>query len=110
MHKCEKPQLDAYRHAVVDERAGRPLVKAIDQVERAGPCAIGGATRKTVPRGFNPAHPRANLLLHDGLWAEYDGDVDRSVGSSAFAYVCLGHFKAVWPIARWLMDNAPDPA
>ena len=105
MHKFDKPRLDAFRNAVIDGRSGKALVKAIDQVKAAGPYAIGGGSRKTVPRGFDGTHERAGLLLHDGLWAEWDGAIDSSVSSVKFVDFCVGHFKAVWPVARWLLKE-----
>jgi uncharacterized protein (TIGR02453 family) len=105
MHKFEKPQLEAYRAAVVAPRSGSALTRVIDEVTAAGPYAIGGATRKTVPRGFDSDHQRAGLLLHDGLTAALDQKLDNSAGTPEFADVCLGHFKAVWPLAEWLLEE-----
>ncbi len=105
MHKFEKAQFDAYRNAAVDDRSGKALVKALAKVTAAGPYTIGQATRKTVPRGFDANHERAALLLHEGLTAEYDGAIDKSAGTTRFVDVCIGHFKAVWPVARWLLDE-----
>jgi uncharacterized protein (TIGR02453 family) len=107
MHRLEKAQLDAFRAAVVDGRAGAALEKVIDKVRAAGPYVIGGATRKTVPRGFDAEHPRAGLLLHEGLWAEIDGKPDRSIGSAAFVDYCVAEFAAMWPVGRWLLDALP---
>ena len=60
MHAFAKPQLDAFRKAVLDPHAGKALDKAIAAVESAG-YAIHGASRKTVPRGFDASHPRAAM-------------------------------------------------
>ncbi len=72
MHRFEKPQLDVFRNAVVDQRAGKALAKAVAEIRAAGPYEIGGATRKSVPRGFDPAHERAEYLLHEGLFAGFE--------------------------------------
>ena len=108
MHKFEKPQLDAYRRAVVDDRAGRALVKAVDKVRAAGPYEIGGAARKSVPRGFDAAHPRAAFLLHEGLHASLDAQPGPVVETPEFLDYCLGHFAAMWPISRWLLDEVTE--
>jgi uncharacterized protein (TIGR02453 family) len=103
MHKFEKPQLEAYRAAVVEPRSGKALARAIDGVEAAELYAIAGATRKTVPRGFDAGHERAALLLHDGLTASFDQALDGTARTPEFVDVCLGHFKALWPVAAWLL-------
>ena len=105
MHRFEKDQLETYRRAVVDDRSGKALAKALDRVRSAGPYVIGAPTRKTVPRGFDPDHPRAALLLHDGLTAEHDGSIDASARTARFVDVCAGHFKAMWPVGAWLLDT-----
>lgn len=105
MHRFEKAQLESYRRAVVDDRSGKALVKALAKVTAAGPYTIGKPTRKTVPRGFDADHARAGLLLHEGTSAEYDGAIDGSVGTVTFVETCAAHFRAVSPVARWLLDE-----
>ncbi len=105
MHRFEKGHLERYRQAVVASASGRALGKVIDDVRSSGEYVIGGATRKTVPRGFDAIHVRAPLLLHEGLWGESNtslGDVGRT---SAFVDFCADHIANVWPIARWLLKN-----
>lgn len=110
MHRFEKPQLEKFRAAVVDARPGKALAKAIDQVSAAGPYEIGGATRKSVPRGFDPAHERARYLLHEGLFASFEGKVGPVVETPGFVDFCETHFRATWPISRWLLDAVTKPA
>ena len=62
MHHLEGEQLTRYRDAVVDERSGKALVAAIEKIEKAGDYSVGGMARKTVPRGYDKDHPRAELL------------------------------------------------
>ena len=110
MHKFEKPQLDAFRKAVIDETAGRALAKAADDICAAGPYVIGGASRKTVPKGFDPNHPRGEFLLHEGLWAELDAKPGRSCETGKFVDFCARHFEAMWPISRWLLNEVTPGA
>jgi uncharacterized protein (TIGR02453 family) len=110
MHRFEKAQLDAFRSAVVDPRAGKALAKTIAEVQAAGDFKIGGAARKSVPRGFDPTHERAALLLHEGLFASWEGDAGAVVRSADFVDFCLGHFKAMWPVSKWLLKEvATEP-
>lgn len=110
MHQFEKPLLDRYRQAVVAPRAGAALEKAIAAVAAAGPWTIGGASRKTVPRGFDPDHPRAALLRHEGLWAERTVATGKETRSAKFAADCLERFAETKPLVAWLLTNvAPGP-
>ena len=102
-HRFDKPALDAYRRAVTDGRAGAALVRAIAKVEKAGPYEIQGAARKNVPRGFDPDHPRAHLLLHDGLVAVLEQRHPPEIASGAFVDWCLEHFARMAPLHRWLL-------
>ncbi len=105
MHRFEKAQLEAFRAAVVDPRAGKALAKAIKEMRDAGPYTIGGATRKSVPRGFDPAHERAEYLLNEGLFAGFETEDTAIAETPGFVDFCIGHFKAMWPISRWLLKE-----
>lgn len=102
MHHLEKTPLERFRRAVVDDKTGRALLKTLDAVRAAGQYTVYGAERKTVPRGFDAQHPRASLLLHEGLWAAFESPVPREAGSTAFVEFCANHFRAVAPVNAWL--------
>jgi uncharacterized protein (TIGR02453 family) len=102
MHAFEKEQLEAYRRAAIAPKSGKALAAAIDEVRAAG-YQIGGASRSKVPRGFDPDHERADLLLHEGLWAELHLKFKDEPRRSDFVEVCAEHFAAIFPIARWLL-------
>jgi uncharacterized protein (TIGR02453 family) len=104
MHQFSKEKLERYRKAVVDDRAGRALVKLKNELERDG-CKIGGVARKTVPRGFDPAHPRASFLLHEGLHATFESAVPRTIKTPAFVDECVERYKAAAPISKWLSEH-----
>ena len=105
MHRFEKTQLDAFRAAVVDARAGKALAKALDGVRSAGPYVIGGATRKSVPRGFDASPDRAKLLLHEGMFASFEGKLPPVLETPVFVDFCEKHFHAMWPVSRWLLKE-----
>jgi uncharacterized protein (TIGR02453 family) len=110
MHRFEKPQLDKFRSAVVDARAGKALAKTVDQVRKAGPYDIGGATRKSVPRGFDAEHERSAFLLHEGLFATFEGEPGKISETPGFVDFCESHFRAMWPVSRWILGEVTRPA
>jgi hypothetical protein len=87
---------------VLASKSGKTLVAAIEEVRAAG-YQIGGASRSKVPRGFDPDHERADLLLHEGLWAELDRKVKDEPRRADFVEACAEHFRAAFPIAQWLL-------
>ena len=73
-------------------------------MKAAGPYDIGGASRKTVPRGFDATHERAGFLLHEGLHAGVDLSSNAAT-VPGFVDAAFAHFAATWPISRWLLDE-----
>ena len=102
MHGFDKARLTAFRDAVVDEKSGAALEAALAQVARAGPYEVGGEARKTVPRGYDAMHPRARLLLFEGLTASMEGPIPPEASSGVFVDYCLAHFRNLSPINQWL--------
>ena len=102
MHAIDKARLPAFRDAIVADETGRALETMPAKIERAGSYAIGGEARKTVPRGYDVAHPRARLLLYEGLTASLEGPIPPEASSGAFVDYCLAHFRNLSPINQWL--------
>jgi len=101
LHGFDKTQLAAYRDAVLDERAGSALETLLRKLAAAG-YAPGEPRRKTVPRGFDKAHPRAALLLYEGLHAAWEGPLPREARSASFVAWCAKHYAALHPVSAWL--------
>ncbi len=104
MHQFSKQALEVFRRAVDEDDPGAQLVAMIDAVQQAGPYAIGGEARKTVPRGYDAAHPRARFLLHEGLHASLEQPIPSEAHDAGFVEYCLRHYKAMSPINVWLTD------
>jgi uncharacterized protein (TIGR02453 family) len=103
MHVFGKEQTERYRAAVLDKRAGAALEKAAAEVAKRG-YEVGGRTRKSVPRGLDPAHPRAAFLMHEGLYGGLELP-PAEASRAGFADIAFGHFAATWPIGRWLLEE-----
>ena len=76
----------------------------------AGPYEIGGATRKSVPRGLDTSHERAGFLLHEGLFASFEGKAGPIAETPGFVDFCEKHFRAMWPVSRWLLGEVTGKA
>ena len=104
MYEFPKPQLAAYRDAVVNDDSGRTLVRVLAKMEKAG-FPAGGKHYKRVPRGFDPDHERADLLLHTGLFAIKEMKPPLEVHSATFVTICASHYKKVTPLFDWLTQS-----
>ena len=94
--------LQKYREAVVDEKLGASLTRAINTVSRKG-YAIRGEHYKRVPRGFDPNHKRAGLLRYNGLSAMYETTLPEEFYSSALVDYAFEHYNNMLPIHKWLL-------
>ena len=102
-HGFEPEVLERYRAAVVDPKLGADLQHAIDSVKAAGDYEVGGRFYKQVPRGFDRDHPRADLLLHNGLHAWISLEDPPVLHTPGFVDFSLRHYQAMAPVHRWLL-------
>lgn len=104
MHGLEKDVLESFRQSVIHPRSAKALLAAVAAVKAAGPYDIGEKNRKLMPRGYPADSPAAEYLLYESLHAgiELPGEAARSAD---FLDTCVKHFRATWPISKWLLDE-----
>ena len=105
----EKNVLEEYRRSVVHPVHGPKLVQAIEALEGKvkgdGGCGLyPGERYKRVPRGYDPDHERAELLLNKGLVAGDDGRIPPELYSSALLDYCMARYEKMLPLHRWLVE------
>ncbi|HET6737753.1 MAG TPA: DUF2461 domain-containing protein, partial [Kribbella sp.] len=59
-------RLAQVRTAIDEDRRGKQLEKILAKLAKAG-WSVGGEKLKTSPRGYDPDHPRIDLLRHKSL-------------------------------------------
>ncbi len=96
--------LERYRERVTDRRHGPALRKAVDEALASGPYTLGGEHYKRVPRGYDPEHPNARLLLHNGFWVGLETSLPEEMFTPAFPDWCFGHCVNLLPVHRWLRE------
>jgi uncharacterized protein (TIGR02453 family) len=104
MHRFEAAQLERYRQAVLDPRAGKALAECVAKVAQK-PYRLGEASRKSVPRGLPADHPRAELLKHDGLTGMLDTRLPPALHTTGFVDDCVDHYRRLLPVHQWLMRH-----
>lgn len=96
-----KPQLEAYRAAVLDDRLGKALVENVQEFPAKG-YRLDGKTYKRVPTGFDAAHPRAEWLKFSGLYA-YPAPLSLELAEGPELITSLMmHFEHMAPLRDWL--------
>ena len=103
MHLFGPKQLDAYRTALVDPKHGPAGRKAYDKIAKLKGIEIGAAHYKKVPRGFDPAHPNADLLVHNALYFGFTTKVPADLYTPKAMDYCVKAYKQVWPLQQWLV-------
>lgn len=99
-----KDMLPKYRDAVVNDKRGKALVKAIAMVENAGDYHVEGDKYARVPKGFDPDHPRAELLKHKGIHVSCPEVDMKALLGPALVDVLADHCKNMAPVQRWLVE------
>ncbi|MCE5250273.1 DUF2461 domain-containing protein [bacterium] len=98
-----KPQLDRYRDYVVHKKHGAELAQIIGSITSSGGCTLGGSHYKRVPRGFDPTHKNATLLLHNGLYAGIETKIPEELFSEELIDWCFERYSHMAPLHNWLM-------
>jgi uncharacterized protein (TIGR02453 family) len=102
MHGLQGEALESFRQSVIHPRSARALLAAIEEVKAAGSYTIAGPDRKLMPRGYPADGIAANYLLHESLTASIELPAE-AARSADFVEQCFGHYRAMWPIGRWLL-------
>jgi len=105
-------QVARLRAAVADDRTGPRLAALLAGLTEAG-YQIGGETLKTVPRGYDKDHPRAELLRYKTMTAGRDlGAPDWLATPGAREHVAAA-WREMRPLREWLdthVGPSRDPA
>lgn len=102
-YEFSRDVLKEYRDSVVHREHGAALAKAAKKVRAKG-YYIGGEHYKKVPHGYDPAHPNAEFLINNGMYAGYNGKIPAELFTDRFTDFCLERFRDMAPIHRWLVE------
>jgi uncharacterized protein (TIGR02453 family) len=102
-------QLDRYRRAVDDDRAGPALEEAVAGIRAAGHEVGPYGALKTAPRGYPKDHPRVELLRAKGLVMWHAWPVDRWLESAGSKERIADVLRAATPLTTWLAEHVGGP-
>ncbi len=104
IYMFDPKQLARWRKAVAG-KPGESLTKIIGKLRKAGYNVGGHDDYKKVPKGFDPDHPRAELLKMKGLTAGPDKLPKGILHKAELAGWITDHGKAMAPMVHWLHDT-----
>jgi uncharacterized protein (TIGR02453 family) len=103
MFRFTPTMLGVYRDAVIDDRLGSELEDIVASMRHLETYEIGGEQYKCVPSGYDPNHPRADLLRYGGLYVFSPRIQVSNILTPALVDICYAHFERMSPLYHWLM-------
>jgi uncharacterized protein (TIGR02453 family) len=104
----ESDSLRRYRDAVASDRTGGELVAIVAALGHKGSEVISRESLKTVPRGYDREHPRADLLKHKGLAAWKHWPVQSWLGTARARTNIESFLESAVPLRDWLRTNVGE--
>jgi uncharacterized protein (TIGR02453 family) len=104
-YEASPARLAAIRTAIAEERRGRQLARIIAELQRDG-WELGGDTLKTSPRGYDPGHPRIELLRHRSMTLGRSYGFEPVIHTSELLDLVRADWRAATPFVRWVTENA----
>jgi len=105
MYQMGPAELDKYRRAVADDHSGERLRHLVDALRTRKIDVVGHETLKTVPRGYDRDHPRADLLRHKGLVSWQEWPAGAWLGRASAKTRVVEFLRASRPLMTWLSDH-----
>jgi uncharacterized protein (TIGR02453 family) len=104
-HSHTPAQLARFRNSVDASGTGESLRQIVDGVAAAG-FAVEGEKLKTVPRGFDRDHPRAELLKHKSLSAGVELGQPEWAATPAAVQEIAARWDKLRPLVEWVGRHA----
>lgn len=98
-------QLARFRAAADASGSGAALQEIVDAIAAAG-FSIDGEKLKTVPRGFDRDHPRAELLKYKTLYSGSHLGREEWISTEAAAEEIAGRWRQLRPLIEWVGRHA----
>jgi uncharacterized protein (TIGR02453 family) len=105
LYIMDKQVLARYRSAVADDTRGKELGKILGKLGKQGFAAdiMHEDALKKVPRGFDPDHPRAELLKRKSLGVSFPPLSKGQLASPGLLPWITERAKKVVPLVEWLV-------
>jgi uncharacterized protein (TIGR02453 family) len=101
-------QLERYRAAVADDRAGSALDALVAAARKSGVTITAHESLKTAPRGYAKDHPRVDLLRLKGLVTWKEWPVGAWLGTTQSKKRLVEFLRASAPLKAWLAADVGE--
>ena len=101
-YHLQNDQLERFRRAVDDARSGPQLAKAVAALRKQRYEVDARESLKRAPRGFDPEHPRGDLLRMKGIHVGRTFGTPRWLHTKAAADRIMTAWRDAGPVDRWL--------
>jgi uncharacterized protein (TIGR02453 family) len=95
--------IDEYRNSVVHEKYGKELTGIISRISKVPGCSIGRQHYKRVPRGFDPDHKNAELLMMNGFYGGIESAIPKELYTSEIIDYCYDRYKPFLHLHKWIV-------
>jgi uncharacterized protein (TIGR02453 family) len=103
-HMMARDQLDRFREAVDDDKAGPELAKLVGRAERAG-LELWGQSLATAPRGYPKDHTRIELLRRKNLTLGDRLKFGRGISRADGLKFVTATWQSAGPVTAWLDEH-----
>ena len=104
LHNPQSDQIARMREAVADGRRAASLTRAVDKARAAG-LALNDPDMKRMPRGYDPDHPRAEMLMRRSLVVSRTDKPAGWMQKPAAGKRIRETLEAGVPLVKWLREN-----
>ncbi|MEN9723570.1 MAG: hypothetical protein RJB38_1556 [Pseudomonadota bacterium] len=104
VYRFESLQRAVFRERLVEEFSGQAFALAMKPLKRAR-FELRGRELKKIPQGYDPKHPLADYLRHNGFYASKEFDFPSSFGTSKFARDLVRFLEPCAPLMAWLGEH-----
>jgi uncharacterized protein (TIGR02453 family) len=102
IYQFPRPVLPAFRTSVVHALYGPEFIRVVARVRSRRRYQFGGQKFKQTPRGYDPEHPNAKWLLHDGLYASCQAETPAELFRPDLIDYCFTRYRDMLPLHTWL--------
>ena len=106
-YEATGPDLARVRESIDHEATGRELKRILTKLEKAG-YEVGGDRLKTSPRGYDPDHPRIDLLRHRSITVGRPYGFDPVIHSADLVDSVRQDWRALRPLVEWVALRLGD--
>lgn len=99
-----KHLLEPYRQAVVDKISGVLFEKMVKTLNKAN-FTLEGSHYKRIPQGYDPNHPNACYLLHNGLYTGVETGIPQEFFTPDLVEYAFERHRQMLPLHKWLNET-----